>query len=76
MFNWLKKLTVPKSNETKQVDAVRLWYSLEMQIWWRDHQEKDREREKEESEKAERNKVREAALSKLSKEEKEALGLK
>ncbi len=50
-------------------------YSLELQIWWRDHQEFDRKRLEEESSNAELNKLKEVALSKLTSFEKKLLGL-
>lgn len=50
--------------------------SLELQIWWRDHQEHDRRRLKREKEEAEKKAVRKAALAKLTAEEREALGLR
>lgn len=51
-------------------------YSLEMQIWWRDHQKADAERIKREQEWKERQAVREQAKAKLTPEEIEVLGLK
>lgn len=58
----------------QRVDVTK--YSLEMQIWWRDHQEADRRREE-----AERQQLidafdRAAALAKLTPREKALLGLK
>lgn len=50
-------------------------YSLEMQMWWRDHQEADRQRLKREKEEIKRQKQREKALAKLSEEEKALLGI-
>lgn len=50
-------------------------YSLELQIWWRDHQEFDRKRLEEEYSNAELNKLKEVALSKLTSFEKKLLGL-
>lgn len=49
--------------------------SLELQIWWRDHQEEDARHEREEAEKRHRDLLREKALKKLSPEERKALGV-
>jgi hypothetical protein len=67
-------LTARLCDVLKETGASK--YSLEMQIWWRDHQAKDRKREQEEKSEREQQKIRKAALSKLTKREKEALGLK
>jgi len=48
--------------------------SLELQIWWRDHQKADAARKQREE--VQRKQVRERALSKLSEEELRALGVK
>ena len=50
-------------------------YSLEMQIWWRDHQIADKKREEEMLEDVKRRSIKETALSKLTREEREILGL-
>ena len=52
-----------------------LGYSLEMQIWWRDHKHKDKQRELAEKQAAKAEKTRKKALSKLTRAEKKALGL-
>ena len=49
--------------------------SLETQLWWRDHQRADQERERREAQEAILSTIREQALSKLTPKEKEALGL-
>lgn len=49
--------------------------SLEMQIWWRDHQEADRQREKKEAEDQRDRAIRQAAIAKLTVEERRALGV-
>lgn len=49
--------------------------SLELQIWWRDHQAADARREAYEAEEAERSRLRNKALSKLTDAEKKALGI-
>lgn len=51
-------------------------YSLELQMWWRDHQAADERRKSSEQAKIEAAKIRTQALGKLSPEEKAALGLK
>lgn len=48
-------------------------YSLEMQMWWREHQEADRQREKQEFENKKKHQTRIAALAKLSEEERQSL---
>lgn len=59
-------------DKLKQVPNVQK-YSLEMQIWWREHQEADRQREKEMQEATKKSEIRKKALAKLSEEEKESL---
>jgi hypothetical protein len=49
--------------------------SLELQIWWRDHQKWDREREAAEKQEQERKRLRKSALSKLTPAERKALKL-
>jgi hypothetical protein len=48
----------------------------ELLQWWRSHQRKDIRRKREEKVAREKEKLRRDALKKLSKEEREALGLK
>ena len=50
-------------------------YSLELQIWWRDHKKADKLRLKKEQEEIKKNSDKEEALSKLTDYEKELLGL-
>ena len=50
-------------------------YSLEMQIWWRDHKEADRIRLQTKRDKAQDTQDREVALRKLSNHERKLLGL-
>ena len=50
-------------------------YSLELQIWWRDHQKADKERIKESKLKEEEIKLTKSALSKLTKKERKVLNL-
>jgi hypothetical protein len=50
-------------------------YSLEMQIWWRDHQKADKERLEREIQEQKEGKDRDTALAKLSPYERKLLGL-
>lgn len=50
-------------------------YSLEMQLWWREHQKADKERIERELKKAEENKQKESALNKLTPYERKLLGI-
>ena len=50
-------------------------YSLELQIWWRDHQIDDKDRERRVQAEKEQRIFKESALAKLTDEEKIALGL-
>lgn len=50
-------------------------YSLEMQVWWRDHQKADQVRKDGEELEQHRHRLRVSGLAKLSQEEREALGL-
>lgn len=50
-------------------------YSLEMQIWWRDHQAADKKRLQAELKSKRTAKAKEAAIAKLSKHERKILGL-
>ena len=50
--------------------------SLEMQIWWRDHQKADKERLKKEMKLKKEKSEKEKALKKLTSYEKKLLGLK
>lgn len=49
-------------------------YSLEMQVWWRDHQLADEERKATEARIAKKRALADAAMAKLTKEERMALG--
>ena len=50
-------------------------YSLEMQMWWRDHQEADRVRVAREMKEIERESARSEAIAKLSPYERKLLGV-
>lgn len=58
----------------QKVDVTQ--YSLEMQIWWRDHRIADKKRIEKEQNDIKEKKEKEKALSKLTDYEKELLGLK
>lgn len=58
----------------QEVDVSK--YSLEMQIWWRDHQKADKERVERELKEAKEKKDKAALLASLSDYEKKLLGLK
>lgn len=49
--------------------------SLELQRWWRDHQEADRKREAREVADAKREELRRRAVAKLTEEERDALDI-
>lgn len=51
-------------------------YSLEMQIWWRDHQAADKARLEEEQKKVKDKRLLDKALRKLSTYERKLLGIK
>jgi len=70
----IEQLTV-KLCERLQIEDVTK-YSLELQIWWRDHQKADKARVERELKEAKESKDRKAALGKLSNYEKKLLGLK
>lgn len=57
----------------QEVDVTQ--YSLEMQMWWRDHQEADRTRLKREAARHREAADRDAALAKLTTYERGLLGL-
>lgn len=60
--------------QTYSPDEVKN-FSLELQMWWRDHQEADRLRIEKELKDVNNNEVREQALSKLTDYERNLLGL-
>jgi len=57
-------------------DIDVLDYSLEMQMWWRNHQEADERRKKAEADAERLGLIRRRAIEKLTPEEREALGVK
>lgn len=60
-------------SKLKKLDVSKL--SLEMQIWWRDHQKADKAREAEEKEAERKSKLIQSAVNKLTPEEFKALEL-
>ena len=56
-------------------DALIKTYSLELQIWWRDHQAADKKRIQAELDAIEEEKDKQIALSKLTPHERKLLGL-
>jgi hypothetical protein len=67
------KLTQELCTALQKVNVTQ--YSLEMQIWWRDHQAADKARCNLELEKAQTDAERKAALEKLTPYERDLLGL-
>lgn len=67
-------LTSELCSKLQDVDVTN--YSLEMQIWWRDHQKADKERIEQELLLKKEGEERKAALSKLTEYEKNLLGIK
>jgi hypothetical protein len=67
-------MTADLCQRLQEVDVTQ--YSLEMQIWWRDHQIADRKRLQKEFEKATLTEQRKSALAKLTSHERKLLGLK
>jgi len=66
------KLVAELCAKIQEVDVTT--FSLEMQIWWRDHQEADRRRIAQEEEATRQEQLRRTALEKLTPEERRALG--
>lgn len=67
------KLTRELCEKLQNIDVTE--YSLEMQIWWRDHQRADEERIRKEIERQQTESDKQKALSKLSSYERRILGL-
>jgi hypothetical protein len=70
----LDKKTRELCKKLQKLDVSK--YSLEMQMWWRDHQKADKARLKKEMKEYQTAKAKELALSKLTKYERKLLGLK
>jgi hypothetical protein len=47
----------------------------QLAAWWHEHQEKDRERKRYEMQQHKKNKIKQKAIAKLTKEERKALGV-
>lgn len=69
----LDKLTVELCSKLQKVDVTK--YSLELQIWWRDHQAADKARVEQELRDRLQKADKEAALAKLTPYERKLLGL-
>lgn len=67
------KLVAELCGKLGKADVTK--YSLEMQMWWRDHLEWDAARIKREKEEAAQAEAKKKALEKLSPAERKALGL-
>ena len=67
------KLVSSLCTKLQSVDVTK--YSLEMQMWWRDHQEVDKKRLQQELSLKQKDKDKQAALAKLTDYEKNLLGL-
>ena len=67
----VRKLCVWCKKNSNKVGSM----SLELQLWWRDHQAEDTRHEKEALVKQQKRAIRRKALSKLSSEERRALDL-
>ena len=57
----------------KRMDIAK--YSLELQMWWRDHKKADRRHEEEDKEEKRLAKLRKAAADRLTVKQREALGI-
>lgn len=68
-----KKVPLPKTVINSPISNKDV--ELSLQTWWEGHQEKDKLRKKAQDEKKAKEQQRQAALAKLSKEEKKLLGL-
>ena len=67
------KLVSELCEKLQKADVTK--YSLEMQIWWRDHQKADRERLEHEMKRKKTEEEKETALAKLTPYERKLLGL-
>jgi hypothetical protein len=72
ILDLLDKETAELCGKLQKTDVTK--YSLEMQIWWRDHQEEDRKRIQKEIKKNKKAKEKKAALAKLTPYERKLLG--
>lgn len=69
----LDKKTDELCSKLQKLDVSK--YSLEMQMWWRNHQEADKKRIEKELNQQKNAELKKAALSKLTKYERDLLGL-
>jgi len=69
------KFVVELCNRLQKLETCISDYSLEMQMWWRDHQRADRERIEFELRRKKTKRSRDAALAKLTPYERSLLGL-
>lgn len=69
----LDQKTEELCSKLQQTDVTK--YSLEMQIWWRDHQKADAERLQKEIDEKKNAEEKEAVLAKLTTYERRLLGL-
>ena len=67
------EMTAELCSRLQGVDVSKC--SLEMQIWWRDHQEADKRRAEKAIKRAKTDKQKKAALAKLTPHERKLLGL-
>ena len=70
----LDKRTAELCKKLQKLDVTK--YSLELQVWWRDHQKADKERVEKFLAKKKTNADKKKAMAKLTDYEKEILGLK
>lgn len=68
-----EKLVPEICERLRSVDVSK--YSLEMQIWWRDHQEADRKRIEFELNRKKKESEKQAAIAKLTDYERKLLGI-
>ena len=66
---WVKRLCA----KCKRLGPQITDYSLELQMWWRDHQIADAKRESKEEEERRKQQIKRDALNKLSKKERDVL---
>ena len=60
--------------KTKTADEIK-GYSLEMQLWWREHQKADKKRAAKSKGATKTNRIKKQALAKLTAEERKVLGV-
>lgn len=70
----LDKKTEELCSKLQKVKNIK-GYSLELQVWWRDHQAADKERLEQELKQHKTEEARKSALSKLTISERKLLGL-